>query len=516
MTILLGCVLPICILVLFPLAWLEEGGSRRWLAPVTLCAFLMAYGIFAFFGQAGGLWFLGDSAEWPVLGTEDAVENARGEQFVPLVASGRIQVYDREGKFLRGWSVPTSGGAFKLHATKEGNLDVFMARGDRHLVFAADGTLLSDGHYRGEDYDRLPAGPSCRVEHSAAWYLWPLTNPALAMLPGVVGLLGLGLLFNNDKLHHARFRDPKTLGGRVASRVTLRERANSAASSSCRDTAITGVSPERVRATEKIAAGVIMSAAGLMVIADGVLRVHAMGLAMTGALLLIVGLILLTVGEFALRRTRESPSSWCRGRTFVAVGDAAQQLPSGKVDVDELKDCPWGTWFEQDAHGFSVGASTRSAAALILVPFITVWSWAGLGGLYVSQIVEREFHPILSLFGLPFVAAGAYFWMLALMWMFGKTVVTVKDNAGTLFVGIGTVGWRRSFDWRNVDFIRKEASRWGRGLRTRIALDGPDLHLKFGTDISEKRKDYMLRILKRLKKTQNRPPSRAPEDSQLH
>jgi hypothetical protein len=425
MLILLCCILPVCILVLFPLAWLEEGGSWKCLAPVTLCAFLMAYGIFAFFAQAGGLWFLGESSEWPLLGTEDAVENARGERFVPLVASARIQVYDREGKFVRGWSVPTAGGVFKLHVTKDDNLDVFAARGDRHLVFAADGTLLTDDHYR-EGYDRLPSGPNCRVNHATAWYLWPLTNPGLAMLPGVAGLVGLALLFNNDRLHHARFRGPETLGGRVAFRVVVPWRAN------------------------------------------------------------------------------RLPSFSCRGTAFVAVGDTAQELPSAEIDFDHLKDRPWGTWFEQDARGFSVGASTRSAAALVLVPFMAVWSYGLLGGLYVSQIVEREFHPILSLVGLPFVAVAGYFWMLALMWVFGKVAVTVEDNVGTVFVGIGSLGWRRSFDWHSVDFIRKEASRWGRGYRTRIALDGPGLHLKFGTDLNEKRKDYMLRTLKCMKKMRER------------
>lgn len=68
--------------------------------------------------QSGGLSFVSGSFEWPLLSTAGAVENARGMRFVPMIAPGRIQVYDREGEFLRGWFLPASGGGFKLHVAK--------------------------------------------------------------------------------------------------------------------------------------------------------------------------------------------------------------------------------------------------------------------------------------------------------------------------------------------------------------------------------------------------------------
>ena len=59
--IVLGCfLLPVCLLLLLPLAWLELGGNRKAVLPVTLCAFLTAYGSFAFLAQAGGLGFVGE------------------------------------------------------------------------------------------------------------------------------------------------------------------------------------------------------------------------------------------------------------------------------------------------------------------------------------------------------------------------------------------------------------------------------------------------------------------------
>jgi hypothetical protein len=204
------------------------------------------------------------------------------------VASSRIQVYDREGKFLRGWSVPASGGAFKLHVTKDDNLEVFTARGDRRLVFAADGTLLVEGQYRGEDYDRLPTGPDCQFNHTAAWYLLPLAHPFLAMLPGVAGFVGIVFLFHINNAR--RFSDGLAVSTTIKpSNVPRRS--------------VVDTPPERVKPTEEIVAGIIVCAAGLMVVMEGIWSAHDVELAMIGALMLIGGLILLTVGWISLRRT---------------------------------------------------------------------------------------------------------------------------------------------------------------------------------------------------------------------
>ena len=192
-------VLPICILLLLPLAYLEMGGRWKGLLPVTPCAFLLAYGWFAFFAQRGGLGFVGETFEWPLVWTGGAVENARGERFVPVVAAARIQVYDSKDAFLRGWFIDACGGVFKLHVTEDDNLEVFTSRGSRRLVFAADGTLLGEGQYR-ENYNRLPTGPACRVDRMSPWSLWPLANPFLSLLPGLAGLAGLAALFGSSTL----------------------------------------------------------------------------------------------------------------------------------------------------------------------------------------------------------------------------------------------------------------------------------------------------------------------------
>jgi hypothetical protein len=137
------------------------------------------------------------------------------------------------------------------------------------------------------------------------------------------------------------------------------------------------------------------------------------------------------------------------GRFSIAV-DMMHEPPYGVIDSDYLRNPPPGTWFEQKPQWFSLGASTRSRVALWYVPFVVVFSVGTLGWIYGTQIVSGEFHLGTSLFGVPFVFLSVVFWTIALMAVCGQVVVTVKENEGTVFVGIGPLGWTRSFDWSAV------------------------------------------------------------------
>lgn len=408
MIVLFCFMLPLCLLLSLPLAYLEMGGRWKGLLPVTLCAFLFAYGWFAFFAQRGGLGFVGESFEWPLVWTGGAVENARGERFVPVVASARIQVYDSKDEFLRGWFIDACGGIFKLHVTEDDNLEVFTSRGNRRLVFAADGTLLGDRQYR-EDYDRLPTDPTCRVDRVSPWYLWPLAHPILALLPGFAGLLGTGVLLNSDRLRSIRWL------------------------------------------------GTVSRRPATMVPSDD-------------------------FGQLSI------------------VVDMMDAPPRGVIDSDYLQNPPSGAWFKQGAERFSLGASTRASFAFAYVPFACVFSVATLGWIYGTQIASGEFHLGRSILGIPLVLCCAVFWTIALMAVCGKVVVTVSEHRGTVFVGIGPLGWTRSFDWSNVRTIRQEGacSHYLGADNGGILLQGTT-RLQFGTNLTDNRRCFVLNALKYLK-----------------
>ena len=175
------------------------------------------------------------------------------------------------------------------------------------------------------------------------------------------------------------------------------------------------------------------------------------------------------------------------------------------VDMDSFDESvmynpPKGTWYREGIQGHVIGATTRSAAAFFLVPFMCVWSGISLGGIYGSQIASGKFNLGISLFGIPFLLGSIFFWAITLMTLCGKVEVKIGPSESTVFTGVGSLGWRRRFNWYEVKTIREEFSNVrqnGRPMRT-ITIEGQQ-KLRFGTGLGEKRRYFMLNTLKCLK-----------------
>ncbi len=82
----------------------------------------------------------------------------------------------------------------------------------------------------------------------------------------------------------------------------------------------------------------------------------------------------------------------------------------------------------------------------------------------------------------------------------GKVEVRIGMAESAVFVGIGTLGWRRRFNWYEVKTIREESTsvRYPGGYQGGIMLEGQQ-RLKFGTNLNEKRRYFVLNTLKYLK-----------------
>jgi hypothetical protein len=146
-----------------------------------------------------------------------------------------------------------------------------------------------------------------------------------------------------------------------------------------------------------------------------------------------------------------------------------------------------------------VGATTRSPAAFFIVPFMCVWSGFSLGGIYVTQIISGKFDLVSSLFGIPFLIGTIIFGTLALMTVCGKVEVTIGRNS-SVFIGIGSLGWSRRFDWLTIKSIREEVTKtqYPGSSGAAIVLEGAR-RLKFGGGLNEERRYFILSALKYLK-----------------
>lgn len=175
-------------------------------------------------------------------------------------------------------------------------------------------------------------------------------------------------------------------------------------------------------------------------------------------------------------------------------------VASGQVPDDfNINNPPRGAWFEDTGNGWRLGASTRSPIAFFLVPFMCVWSGFSLGGIYGSQIVNGEFNILLSLFGIPFLLGTLMIGSIALMSVFGKVEISIQDDAGRVFAGIGSIGWTRRFDWALISAIEEDFPSYHQTGNTGmvIALVG-QTRLKFGGMMSDSRRYYLLQSLRKL------------------
>ena len=179
------------------------------------------------------------------------------------------------------------------------------------------------------------------------------------------------------------------------------------------------------------------------------------------------------------------------------------ELVDQSYDPDLLRQPPKGAWMTPSMNGVAIGASTRSPIAFFLVPFMLVWSGGALGGIYGTQIMKGEFNLVLSLFGLPFLAGSVLFWAITLMALAGKVEVTLRGKLGTVFVGVGSLGWKRPFRLEEVQSISEELTetrshKRGRSTSRAILLDGPK-PLRFGSGLSAERRQFIIQALRAAK-----------------
>lgn len=169
-----------------------------------------------------------------------------------------------------------------------------------------------------------------------------------------------------------------------------------------------------------------------------------------------------------------------------------EDKPRPPIDLERP---PKGAWFADLGTEFRFGATTRSGLAFFLVPFMLVWSGGSLGGIYGSQIVNGQFNLLLSLFGIPFLLGSVIFWTLALMSIWGRVEITIHDDEGTIFTGIGPFGRRIRFRCSDMNIVREELQAGQENSHHVILMEGAT-RIKFGSMLNAERRYFVLEVLK--------------------
>ncbi len=186
----------------------------------------------------------------------------------------------------------------------------------------------------------------------------------------------------------------------------------------------------------------------------------------------------------------------CRqcGRTWSFAG----LLDDTRVENCDLRYPPAGAWYrETSASGFEAGVSTRSFIALILIPLFCVTLGIFPSEIYSPLDRHGNFNANGLLTDLLHLLIVVVFGCMAIMSVYGKVTVTVDGNNGSVFTGVGSIGWRRQFDWRGVSEIRRTQKTTPRGRDLQQITFYGARCLNFAAGVTERRLDFLLAVLRK-------------------
>ncbi len=139
--------------------------------------------IIGFAGFSAPFWFGAvkgaESIELPLAAIEDVAVGDDGGLYFALMHLGRVQVYSREGNFVRNFPISNSGGAFCLSIAGD-RLTVAVARRDAADEFDLDGKPLSrDAHLTDGQYAEV-----CRRDERVRFVDWAVGAVTLTFADG--------------------------------------------------------------------------------------------------------------------------------------------------------------------------------------------------------------------------------------------------------------------------------------------------------------------------------------------
>ena len=88
----------------------------------------------------------------------------------------------------------------------------------------------------------------------------------------------------------------------------------------------------------------------------------------------------------------------------------------------------------------------RSPILFFLIPFTALWSGGSVGMIYLRPLLQgKPFEVGEALFGIPFLIGTVVLLTFITYLFFGRWVIRVTGNEGSVFNGVGSLGWTRRF-----------------------------------------------------------------------
>ena len=133
-----------------------------WLLAITASIFLTFFCVLLGFFDAHGFFgiqraissrFITDNTRFPISDPQGFAVDSKGNIYLAISCYPRVQVYNKEGDFQRGWFIDAGGGAFDLWIEEGDLLHVCTSRTDLHLIYNREGRLLESTSIKSFDQD---------------------------------------------------------------------------------------------------------------------------------------------------------------------------------------------------------------------------------------------------------------------------------------------------------------------------------------------------------------------------
>jgi hypothetical protein len=134
---------------------------------------------------------------------------------------------------------------------------------------------------------------------------------------------------------------------------------------------------------------------------------------------------------------------------------------------------------------------------LFLIPFTAIWSGFSIWGIYILPLMKGKLDWGNMLFGIPFLLGTIILTFSIVMCLFGKWVITLDNGTGTVFVGVGPIGWKRAFRYGRdtLVFLKNSGIKQNDVPLKGICIKNDQEELIFGSSIHEKSKLYIAALI---------------------
>jgi hypothetical protein len=221
----------------------------------------------------------------------------------------------------------------------------------------------------------------------------------------------------------------------------------------------------------------------------------------------------------------EEGVAYCRAcgsltRLADILEDAEDTDEHGPVDVTEP---PRGCRIEDEGNVIRVIASARSVGTA-LGALLAGGFWNGIVSIFVLVAISGTLNLIFGsvptwfpapnmngqtmglgmvlffwIFLTPFILIGAGMAFAFVNALFGRCEVRLRGRDGTIFTGVGPIGWRRRFDASAVTSVRGGKTTWSQNDERQrcIVIHAAKKH-RLASCLTGKRRAWMTTVLRRL------------------